>query len=422
MYETFLVEMCSSFNDTITTEIKWEFAMLFKYFYLSLLSLIFGCALGLPVASAQEAMTVNAADKNVGDALAKALKKAALKKITVPGSTMRSILTDEVAPHSGQFISSYKVTGGSGKGWVNLETSVDVSALRSIFAMNRENFKSKAPKALILVRGHNGNSVWRGAAYDENEEELAIQLEAAIRARLKRRGIQFLPRLNEYLDFVDEIDENSAATLKAIAQKVDADLVVYIAPDFRNDPESRRPGLRFFIKGLIYDNQRDLVLGAAEQSVPMWLGERAITSKNEKIMEVIQEHIDNTIHEVFMLSGAKLLSTISSVSYVTLRVVEPPDFFSVDQLREGVGQLKGVRFIVERKIAPGVFDFWVDSEVPMQRLKRELRGMSMNDYSISILKRADETPEDDTISIRLEKKTSTSEIKREETGRRKRGA
>ncbi len=359
---------------------------------------------------AQESVSLKVAEKNVGDALALALKLAARRKIKFAGKGLRGILNEEVAPHSGQYVSSYKVLGGSGRGWVNLEASVDVTALRAIFALSQANFKSKAPKAVIMIKGHNGNSTWRGSAYDELEQELVTLLEASVRARFERRGISFIPRINEYLDFVSDIDESSGPSLRSIAQKVDADLVVYLEPEFRTGDKPGAGGMRFFLKGLIYDKQRDEILGASEQSVPMWMGERSLKSKNEKITEAVNDHIDSTVHEVFMLSGSRLLANVSSVSYLTIRLVQPPDFPAIDQIRAAMGKMKGVRYVVERKVTPGYFDFWVDSEFGKDRLRKEFRRLDLDGYSVSIIKNQETVSSDDvSISIRMEKKASASE-------------
>lgn len=392
-----------------------------RHFSIGLLALV-GLNGGLvSQAWSQESTVIKVSEKNVGDALALALVMAAKRKVDFSGKNQRPILNEEVAPHSGQFVSSYKVLGGSGRGWVNLEATVDVTALKSIFAINSSNFKGTAPKAAILVRGHNGNAIWRGSEYDELESDLVSKLEASARVRLERRGFKVLPRISEYLDFVDEINADSGPTMRAIAQRLDADLVLYLAPQFKVGQTTGASGVRFYISGVMYDRERDLVLSSTEQSMPMWLGEKAIKSKNEKVTEALMEHVDNTVHEVFMLGGSRLQADIASVSYVTVRVLTPPDYFALDQFRTNMQQVRGVRTIVERKITPGEFDFWVDSEISRDRLAKEIRGLVLENYSVTSAANVG-TADEASIAIKLERKKSPADGSTKENSKEKTGA
>lgn len=352
-----------------------------------------------------KSVTITVSEKSVADALALALRLAAKKYLNYDSHIQQSVVDNEVLPHSSQYVSSYKVVGGGPKGQVTLNAMIDLRALQAILVLNNSEFKKSPVKIQLVVKGFRGGAPWRGTSYHENEELLISRIEAEVKEKAGRRKLQVLPRISSYQDHLDSLDLNSAASLRAVALKQDADIVLFVETKFvqSDDDESIVEGTQLQMEAALYERSKNLVLATGKSSIQMAAGERALTAKNERVNESVSELIDKLTHDVLMRGGSRYLAEVSSESYLTLRVLDPPNHSAVTELKEAVSKIAKVNGIVEREVQRGRFDFWIDAAQSLEGLKKELRNTNLENYRISV-RQPTEASDREIILVRLESK------------------
>ncbi len=338
-------------------------------------------------ASDLKSITLTVSEKNVSEALALALRIAAKKHLNFDASVQKQIMDSEVIPYASQFISSYKVvSGGGGRSWVNVLATVDLNALQSILVLHAGLFKKNPVRMLVMVRGFKGGAPWKGVAYEESEELLVARVEAETKERAARRKINLIPRIASYQDHLDGVDTNSAALLRAVALKSDVDLVFFVDAKFveTKDDESPVDGLQLQLETALYERNQNIILANSRESMSMLAGEKALLSKNEKVLEGVVNLIDKATHDAFMRAGSKYLAETASASYLTLRVLDPPSMAAVNELKDGVRKIARVNSVVEREIERGRVDYWIDAGFGADALKRELKTIQLENYRVSV--------------------------------------
>ena len=363
---------------------------------------------GAPSAGATSAksITLTVSEKSVSDALALALRLAAKKHLNHDGAIQKAGLDAEVIPHSSQYISSYKViSGGGGRSWVNVSATIDLNALQSILILNSGQVQKSPVKLLLLVRGFKGGAPWKGVAYEDAELQLVDRIEAEVKKRAQRRHLTLMPRISSYQEHLENIDVNSSALLRAVALRADADLVLFVDTKFEqaNDDEAIVEGLQLQLETALYERGENLVLAHSKESVPMSAGEKALLLKNEKVFEVVDALVDKATHDVFMRAGGRYIAENAAESYLTLRVLDPPNNAAVTELKDNVQKIAKVNSVVEREVERGRLDFWIDAAFGQEVLRKELRGLQLENYRVSVRQPTAETPPE-VVLVRLEPK------------------
>lgn len=365
---------------------------------------------GAARAAGAKSVTLTVSEKSVGDALGLALRLAAKKNLNADGPSQKAIMDAEVIPHASQYISSYKViSGGGGRSWINVSATIDLSALQSILILNSAQFKKSPVKLLVLVRGFKGGAPWKGVAYEESELQLVDRIEAEVKKMAQRRQLTMMPRISSYQEHIENVDVNSSALLRAVALRADADLVLFVDSKFQqvDDDEAIVEGLQLQLETALYERGQNLVLANSKESVPMAAGEKALTSKSEKVYEIVDTLIDKATHDVFMRAGGRFLAENAAEAYLTLRVLDPPNHAAVAELKDSVQKIAKVNSVIEREVERGRLDFWVDAGFGQETLRKELRALQLENYRVSVRQPSEETAPE-IVLVRLEPKTGAA--------------
>ena len=358
-----------------------------------------------------KSVTLTVSEKSVAEALALALRIAAKKHLNFDATVQKQIMDSEVIPYASQYISSYKVvSGGGGRSWVNVLATVDLNALQSILVLHAGQFKKSPVRMLVMVRGFKGGAPWKGVAYEESEEILVSRVEAEIKERVARRKIMMVPRIASYQDHLDGVDVNSTALLRAVALKTDVDLVFFVDAKFveSKDDESIVEGLQLQLETALYERGQNMILANSRESMAMMAGEKAILSKSDKVLEGVVSLVDKATHDAFMRAGSRYISETSNATYLTLRVLDPPNYAAVNELKEGVRKIARVNSVIEREVERGRVDFWIDAGFSADLLKRELRGLQLENFRISV-RQPTEGMDPAVAIVRLDVKKPTEE-------------
>ncbi len=342
-------------------------------------------------------------------ALITALEIALRKNISLPGKTRKRILEAEIIPMVGQFIPSHRVVQDRGDGdELIIRARVDLDSLNAIFSL----VQKKPTRAAIFIKGHKDGMPWKSVPYEEREELLVGRIEKMATGYFLRRGIKTTARTNSHLEYInfDSVSEDSGAMLRAVAEKQGLDFVLFIHTYFqrKNIKNSSRRVLRMYMDTELYDKKNSLLLASYQGSIPMSLGARAIESTYPGVQEQVDSLIKNTLYNLFIKSGRNYLATIKSQSYLTLRVLNPLSYGSLEKLQAAVAELPKVKSIVPRAAQQGRFDYWIDiprSYIP--KLMKAIANIKIEGFTVFSVINRTENSNNPTIALRMEKKPIT---------------
>lgn len=356
-------------------------------------------------ASEAKSVVITVAEKSVGEAVGLALRLAAKRGVKMDAVAQKSIIDSEVIPNSSQYVSSYRVVGGGPRGLINLNATIDLRALQSILAFGSEEFARPGAKVQVMVRGFKGGAPWQRVPYEETEEPVVARVEAGFKEILARRKLQALPRINSYMEHLENVDGQSASLLRGVATRQKADFVIFVAASFvqDTDDESTYEGQRLQLEASFFDQERNLILGTAKESIPLQAGERALSAKNEKVLENVTELVARVGHGVFLRSGSRFLTEVSADKYLTLRIQDPPNHAAIQELKEAITKINKVNSVVEREIQRGRLDLWVDAALSADALRKEIRSLALENFR-AVLRPSESGQDPELTVMRLEPK------------------
>ena len=348
-------------------------------------------------------------DSTVLSALHSAALNALEKNTSIGNSQKEIIFQEEIKPYIYEIIPSHKVLkrskNSNGSSLLNVLVELDVTSLYSSFVFNKVNLKDASLRAVVAVAGYEGGKPGSEKEYTEGERKLADRINSSIRAHLERRSFEFIPYSSEFStqSYVGE-DFDLDSTFKNIANKTDSNIVIFLEPKFKviiKKPRNRR-SMHFHIKSTVYERSSDAILTSFSKSTPMWLGKRSATTKNEKIVEKLERFINYFSHSIFRHAGTKYLANIHKSENLTLRVVAPPDYQSLEDFKKYLLRtLPSLESIMEKELRKGRVDYRVElGETKEETLISAVKSMKLESYSVFVAA----LTQDKVLSIHFEKK------------------
>ena len=353
--------------------------------------------------------TLTVQDKSVLGALYSVTRNALEKSLAVDNSQKEIIFQEEVKPNIYDIIPSHKVLrrikNSKGETLLDVLVEVDMSSLHSLFAFNSTYLKDDSLRAVIAIRGYEGGKPGNKKGHTKGENNLNDWIASSMSNYLDRRLFQLILYSNELSaqSYIEE-DFDLKATFKNIAERTDANLVIFLEPKFEyitKKPRNRK-SMHFHMKTSFYERSSDLILLTLTKSTPMWLGKNAPTTKNKKIIEKLKGFINYFTYSTFKMAGIKYLAHMNKSESLILRVVNPPDYQSLQEFKKYLLKvLPSLESIMERELGKGRVDYQVKlGKTKEQSLMSAIKSMSLENYSVFI----DNLTQDKVLPIHFEKK------------------